>query len=135
MTGGLWSLANASLKIFVHKNDPDFYTRSVVEFQTGGSGAVTGYRIVVPKAEVSKSLAEARKGIGHFPENAANLIKLNRKFLIWHNLSDEKLTPYMSINYYKQLAKIYGGYGKLQNNVRLFTIPGLGHAACRCRAR
>ena len=129
VNGGLWSIANADLKVFVHKDDPHFHTRSVVQFQTGGSGTVTGYRIVVPKAEVSKALTEARKGIGHFPENAAHLIKLNRKFLIWHNLSDEKLTPYMSINYYKQLAKIYGGYEKLQNNVRLFTIPGSGHCS------
>jgi feruloyl esterase len=127
--GGLWSLANASLKIFVNENDPNFHARSVVSFQTERAGPVTGYRTVVPKAEVSKALAEARVGIGHFPENAANLIKLNRKFLIWHNLSDEKLTPYMSINYYKQLAKLYGGYGKLQNNVRLFPIPGSGHCS------
>jgi feruloyl esterase len=35
----------------------------------------------------------------------------------------------MSINYYKQLAKMYGGYSKLQNNVRLFMIPGSGHCS------
>ena len=45
------------------------------------------------------------------------------------DLSDEKLTPYRSINYYKQLAKLNGGYDKLQKNVRLFTIPGSGHCS------
>jgi feruloyl esterase len=127
--GGLWGLGDASLKVFVHKNDPTFHTRSVVKFQAGGPGTVTGFHTVVPKAEVAKALAEARLGIGHFPENADKLIKLNRKFLIWHNLSDEKLTPYMSINYYKELAKMYGGYTKLQNNVRLFGIPDSGHCS------
>jgi feruloyl esterase len=125
----LWALSNATLKIFLHQNDPDFFTRSLFTFKSGGPGTVTGYRIVVPKAEVAKALADAHRGIGHFPENAARMIQLNHKFLIWHNLGDEKLTPYMSINYYKQLAKLHGGYEKLQHNVRLFSIPGSGHCS------
>jgi feruloyl esterase len=128
-SGGLWSLADASLKIFAHQNDTDFHTRSILKYQAGGSGTVTAFRTVVPKAEVARAMAAGRMGIGHFPENADQLIKLDRKFLIWHNLSDEKLTPYMSINYYKQLAKLHGGYAKLQNNVRLFGIPGSGHCS------
>lgn len=128
-SGGLWDLGNATFKIFVHKNDPDFFTRSLFTYKSGGPGPVTGYRIVVPKAEVAKALDSARMGVGHFPENAAKLIKQDRKFLIWHNLSDEKLTPYMSINYYKQLAQLHGGYEKLQKNVRLFSIPGSSHCS------
>ncbi len=127
--GGLWALSNATFKVFLHQNNPDFFTRSLFTFKSGGPGPVTGYRIVVRKAEVARDLVDARRGIGHFPENAAKLIQSNRKFLIWHNLSDEKLTPYMSINYYKQLAKLHGGYDKLQNNVRLFSIPGSGHCS------
>jgi feruloyl esterase len=129
LEGGMWGLANASLKIFVHKNDPNFYSRDLINFQTGGPGAVTAFHAVVPNAEVSKALKEARLGIGHFPENLAKLIQLNRKFLIWHNLSDEKLTPYVSINYYKALAKMHGGYAQLQKNVRLFSLPGTGHCS------
>lgn len=125
----MWSLANGSLKVFVHKNDPKFSSRSIVSFRSGGPGNVTGYRAVVPRTEVARAMAAGRMGIGHFPENAARLIKLNRKFLIWHNFSDEKLTPYMSINYYKQLAKMHGGYARLQNNVRLFMIPGSSHCS------
>jgi feruloyl esterase len=127
--GGLWPLANATFKVFLHHNDPDFNTRSLFTFKSGGPGSVTGYHIVVPKLEVARAMTDARLGIGHFPENAAKLIRLNRKFLIWHNLSDEKLTPYMSINYYKTLAKMHGGYDKLQNNVRLFSIPGSSHCS------
>jgi feruloyl esterase len=127
--GGLWSLADASIKIFAHQNDPDFHTRSILKYQAGGPGSVTAFRTVVPKAEFARVMTEGRPGIGHFPENADKLIKLNRKFLIWHNLSDEKLTPYMSVNYYKQLARRQGGYAKLQNNVRLFGIPGSSHCS------
>ena len=129
LEGGYWPLADAFIKVFIHKNDPNFFTRSLFTFKSGGPGSVTDYRIVVPKAEVARVRSEARMGIGHFPQNAAQLIKLNRKFLIWHNLSDQVLTPYMSINYYKTLAKLHGGYAKLQNNVRLFGIPGSGHCS------
>jgi feruloyl esterase len=123
------SLQNAALKIFVDKNDPNFNVSSIVSFQSGGPGTITGFHAVVPKAEVTKALAEGGPGIGEFPEKADKLIKLNRKFLIWHNLSDQILTPYMSINYYKQLAKTHGGYEKVQNNIRLFGIPGTGHCS------
>ncbi|HTV96204.1 MAG TPA: tannase/feruloyl esterase family alpha/beta hydrolase [Steroidobacteraceae bacterium] len=126
---GPWPLANATIKIFIHKNDPDFNTRSLFTFKSGGPGPITDYHIVVPKAQVARALAEARMGIGHFPQNAAELIKLNRKFLIWTNLSDQRLTPYMSINYYKQLAQMHGGYAKLQHNVRLFGIPDSSHCS------
>ena len=129
LDGGYWPLADAFIKVFIHHNDPNFFTRSLFTFKSGGPGNVTDYRIVVPKAEVARVKTEARRGIGHFPENAANLIRQNRKFLIWHDLSDQVLTPYMSINYYKQLAKLHGGYAMLQNNVRLFGIPGAGHCS------
>jgi feruloyl esterase len=98
-------------------------------FKAGGPGAIADFRIVVPKAEVARINSEARMSSGHVPRQAAKLIRQNRKFLIWHNLSDQVLTPYMSINYYKQLAKLHGGYAQLQKNVRLFGIPGSGHCS------
>jgi feruloyl esterase len=129
LSGGYWPLADAFLKVFIHKNDPNFFTRSIISFKAGGAAGVTAYHIVVPKAEADLVKKEARMAIGHFPENAAKLIQQNRKFLIWHNLSDQTLAPYMSINYYKELAKLQGGYAKLQKNVRLFGIPGSGHCS------
>ena len=70
-----------------------------------------------------------RLGNGGDPRMAARLIRLKRKLLIWHNGSDEKLTPFTSINYYKQLAAMYGGYGKLQENIRLFMLPDTAHCS------
>jgi feruloyl esterase len=35
----------------------------------------------------------------------------------------------MSVNYYKQLAAMYGGYEKLQDDIRLFMIPGSSHCS------
>jgi feruloyl esterase len=127
--GGLWVLGNADLKVFARHNDPNFSSRAIISFKAGGPGQVTGFHSVIPQADVSEALQQGRAGIGHFPENADRLIELNRRFLIWHDFSDEKLTPYTSINYYKALARRHGGYENLQKNVRLFMIPGAGHCS------
>jgi feruloyl esterase len=127
--GGLWALGNADLKIFAHANDPEFSSRALISYKSGGPGQVTDFHSVVPRAEFAKDLAAGAPGIGHFPEKADKLIELDRKFLIWHDFSDEKLSPYVSINYYKQLAARHGGYASLQKNVRLFMIPDAGHCS------
>lgn len=128
-TGGIALLGDAVIRVFAHRNDPNFHTPSVLSFAEGGAGPVTGYRVVAPAAEVAKVNAAVRMGIGDIPQNAANLIKSNRKLMLWVNMSDHLLSPYMSINYYKRLAKMYGGYEKLQKNIRLFALPGTAHCS------
>lgn len=123
----LWSLANGAIRVMAHRNDPNFRTASIISYRSGGPGQVTDFHSVVPRAEVTKFEQTWRLGIGHYPENAAKLIRQNRKLMIWHNFSDEKLTPFNSVNYYNALAKRYGGYTKLQKNVRMFALPGTGH--------
>ncbi|MBW8785169.1 MAG: tannase/feruloyl esterase family alpha/beta hydrolase [Novosphingobium sp.] len=130
-TGGgfLWVHGDAAIRVFAHRNDPAFATRSILTYRTGGPGPITGFHAVVPRAEAKRVFAADRLGIGHFPENYDRLIGQRRKLLIWHNLSDDKLTPYMSINLYKQLAARHGGYARLQNSVRLFGLPGTAHCS------
>ena len=126
---GLAPLGDAIIKVFAHRNDPAFNTRAIFSFGEGGTGPITDYHIMVPRAEVNLVNAANRLGNGSDPRLAARLIRQNRKLLIWHNASDEKLTPFATINYYKQLAALNGGYGKLQNNVRLFLLPGTAHCS------
>jgi feruloyl esterase len=126
---GLPSAAFANLKVFGHGADPDYQVRPLISFREGGAGSVTGFRVVFPRAEFDHDVAAARMGIGAHPELVGEFIQQNRKLLIWANLGDQGLTPYMSINYYKQLAKLHGGYAKLQRNVRLFALPGTGHCS------
>lgn len=127
--GGLWSLGYAGLKVFGYRNDPGFSVRSAVSFRAGGPGPIRDFRAVVPSAAV-KHVADAwRLGTGRSPENYARLIAENRKLLIWHNFSDEKLPPYTSVNLYKQLAARHGGFARLQDDVRLFALPGTAHCS------
>ena len=126
---GLGGLGDAVLRVFAHHDDPSFHTRSLISFGSGGAGPVTDYRIIVPGAEAARDEALLRRGIGNDPAKFAKLIGLQHKLLIWSNLSDQLLTPYMSIDLYKRLARLYGGYTKLQRNVRLFMIPGTSHCS------
>ena len=127
--GAMTSLADAVMKIFVHQNDPNYDLTSLIKFAEGGSGKITNFHIIAPQADVAKGRTAMSLGIGAHPERIGALIKQNHKLIIWANLSDQLLTPYMSINYYKTLAKMYGGYTKLQNNVRLFLLPGTAHCS------
>jgi feruloyl esterase len=127
--GAPWGLADAVLKLYVHKNDPNFHSRKLVSFTSGGAGAITNFHAVVPADEVANAEASISMGVAAQPAKLKSLIESKEKLLIWANLSDQILTPYVTINYYKRLAKMYGGYQKLQRNVRLFLIPGTGHCS------
>lgn len=126
---GNWALGNSWIKTFTHNNDPDFFTRSLFRHAAGGAGSITAFRSIVPSSEVAAVRRANRMGIGHFPENWSNFIRQDRKFLMWHNWSDEALTPYLSTNFYIQLAALHGGHAKLQDNVRLFMLPGTNHCS------
>jgi feruloyl esterase len=123
------ALTDPVLKIFVHSDDPNFSPSSLFAFKEGGPGAVTGFHAVVASAEVDKAKQMMSPGTGEFPEAAQKLIQLDRKFLIWNNFSDGTLIPFTAVNYYKKLAKLQGGYARLQKNIRLFVLPGTDHCS------
>ncbi len=49
------------------------------------------------------------------------------KMIIYHGYSDPIISPYRTIWYYRDLAREHGGYRKLQEHVRFFTVPGMNH--------
>jgi feruloyl esterase len=49
------------------------------------------------------------------------------KLLIYHGFDDLIISPYSSIWFYEDLAQENGGYQKLQENARLFMVPGMQH--------
>lgn len=122
-------LSDPTLKVFVHGNDPAFKPSSIFSFRRGGPGQITNFHAVVPAAEVARTRAALRTGAGHLPENTGKLMGSKTKLLMWHNFSDEKLTPYSSINWYKGLARRHGGYARVQNQARLFMLPGTTHCS------
>jgi feruloyl esterase len=53
------------------------------------------------------------------------------KLLMYHGWSDPALTPLISVNYYTAVAQLLDGgdFSQLQNNARLFMVPGMHHCA------
>jgi feruloyl esterase len=129
MPAAMAFLTDPTLKVFVHGNDPAFKPASIFSFRRGGPGPVTGFHAVVPSAEVARVRQAMALGAGHLPENTATLMRAKTKLLMWHNFSDEKLTPYSSVNWYKRLARQHGGYARVQDKARLFMLPGTTHCS------
>ncbi|MDE2442525.1 MAG: tannase/feruloyl esterase family alpha/beta hydrolase [Betaproteobacteria bacterium] len=116
-------------KVMVNGNSASFKVEDFYQFASGGKGPVTNFHAVVPASYVAKVRDAFKLASGHLLENTATFRASKTRMLMWHNLSDEALTPYMSINYYKGMAARYGGYAKLQQQVRLFMIPGTSHCS------
>ncbi|MBB5685937.1 tannase/feruloyl esterase family alpha/beta hydrolase [Sphingobium boeckii] len=123
---GYWGLAEGVLATLAHRNDPAFRLRSIFSYGTGGRSGMDGFHTIVPQSEV----ALARSVLGRGSPRAADmggLMRSRTKLILYHNLSDQVLTPYMSINFYKRLAALHGGYSRVQRTARLFTLPGTAH--------
>lgn len=94
--------------------------------RSGGPGDIDAYRVIIDRNVYDSYLSTLRKATV-MPEDFSTFMRSRTKLLWYHNLSDEALTPYMSINRYKRLAELHGGYAKLQKSIRFFTIPNSGH--------
>jgi pimeloyl-ACP methyl ester carboxylesterase len=49
------------------------------------------------------------------------------KMIVWHGWADAIVTPYKTVEWYRQAAEAAGGAEALAENVALFMVPGLDH--------
>jgi feruloyl esterase len=57
----------------------------------------------------------------------SGLVKEDTKLLIYQGWSDPLIIPEPITHYYQQAAELAGGLQQLQQNARLFMVPGWGH--------
>lgn len=129
MMSGLEDRIKDVIKVFAFNNAPAFDLQAVIELQEQEGPGGTFYRAVVPSEVVATVRSALQKGIGTDPQKLSNLVDTGGKLMIWHDLSDQLLTPYTSINLYKRLAESHGGYDALKEQVRLFGLPGTVHCS------
>ncbi len=63
------------------------------------------------------------------PAKLLPFIKQGRKLIIYHGTSDPALSPYRSVEFYRELAAKLHGVDKAQASVRLFLVPGMQHCS------
>jgi feruloyl esterase len=51
------------------------------------------------------------------------------KLILYHGWNDPLIAPMNSVNYYKSVVAKMGGASKVENSIRLFMAPGMGHCA------
>ncbi len=61
------------------------------------------------------------------PAKLSAFLDKGGKMIIYHGYSDPIISPYRTIWYYRDLARLNGGYRELQEQVRLFMVPGMEH--------
>lgn len=123
---GYWGLADGLISTLAHRNDPAFRMRSIFSYGAAGRDGIDSFHTIVPSSEVDL----ARSVLGRGSPRATDmdgLLRSRTKLMIYHNLSDQVLSPYLSINFYKRLAALHGGYENVQRTARLFAVPGTGH--------
>jgi feruloyl esterase len=110
-----WQFADHAIKYIVER-DPNFNLRNFT-----GPGAIGDAALALFDQRTDAGDADVADGFDRF-------IDKNRKLLIYHGFSDPALTAFRSIMLYEDLAKrADGGFEELQENVRLFLVPGMHH--------
>jgi feruloyl esterase len=110
-----WQFVDHAIKYIVER-DPNFNTRTFT-----GTGPIGDAALALFDQRTEAGDADAADGFDRF-------IDQRRKLLIYHGFSDPALTAFRSIMLYEDLAhRTDGGIEELQENVRMFLVPGMHH--------
>jgi feruloyl esterase len=111
-----WQFVDHIMKFLVER-DPTYDIRSF---------GVTAGGVVNDRALAFFDSRTVR-GDGAEPHRLHDFIRRDGKLLMFHGFSDPALPPFRTISFYKDLARIHGGFERVQHNVRLFMVPGMQH--------
>ncbi len=98
----------------------------VFRYTTFGGDAAWDYKTMNFDADMAK----AQKAAGAIDALDANLkpyFDRGGKIIQFHGWNDPQISPRSSVTYYEAVAKANGGVAKVQQNHRLFMVPGMAH--------
>ncbi len=113
-----WTLGDAGIRYFIERNPAYDVNNDWPEH-----GAVISAAAV--------ALLRQRSGAGDSddPWRLREFLRQGRKIILYHGFSDDMASPYRTIWFYKALARQEHGFDALQNQARLFMVPGMGHCS------
>ncbi|HKT71922.1 MAG TPA: tannase/feruloyl esterase family alpha/beta hydrolase [Steroidobacteraceae bacterium] len=123
-TGWYWS--EGTLRELVYADAPSFdpWKTTGIAFQRDKTGHL---RAVIPQATTALIASKTGLGSGATPGRAADFLLQGRKLILYHGYSDGLVTPLRTVQYYRTLAGLHGGYSSLQRNAVLFMAPDMNH--------
>lgn len=121
-----WYWTHSSIRHFIYRNAPDFNIMKTpgITFRRDAAGHM---HAVIPQETADLAARMTKDGSGGTPSAAAEFLKQGRKLIMYHGYSDGFITPYRTVQYYRELAKQNGGYEKVQNSAVLFMAPQMDH--------
>lgn len=124
-----WLINDAGIKYWAYLGEPSYDSQTTLGFTyaSGGLGPIGFFHTVVPDSTVNTIYNAMAIASSDYPDQLSSLIHQKKKVILFHGYSDGFITPYTTIQYYEQLAALNGGYNNLDNNVRLFMVPGMYH--------
>lgn len=126
-----WLINDAGIKYWAYLGAPSYDSQTTLGFTYafGGVGPVGFFHTIVPDSTVATIYDAMAIASSDYPSELSQLIRQNKKIILYHGYSDGFITPYTTIQYYEQLAQLNGGYAHLKKNVRLFMVPGMYHCS------
>ena len=77
-------------------------------------------------SDMEKTL-KASASMNAMNTDLAGFYKQGGKLIQYHGWSDPQISPGSSMSYYESVAKANGGISRVQQNHRLFLVPGMAH--------
>ncbi len=123
-----WYMGQGLLRDILQRRGSSAGLRSLgITFKWGRVGGARNYHAVIRDGVAASLEAAAAPGSAIVPAAARAFLDRGGKLILYHGLSDGLITPYRTIQYFRALAALYGGYAPLANRAELFLVPGMGH--------
>ena len=124
-----WLINDSGIDYWAYLGEPGYNSLTTLGFtyQSGGAGRIRLFHVIAPDNTIATIYNAMNIASGYFPNELSPFISQGRKLILYHGFSDGLITPYTTIQYYRQLASLNGGFNNLENNVLFFMVPGMYH--------